>query len=108
MLIRALEPSAGMEEMRARRGDAARTTDLCSGPGKLTQALGIGLAENGADLCRDPFLILPPEDGARPRGPHRPADRDHEGRRAPLALLRRGPPYVSRPRPPKAGPRHRL
>ena len=74
VLIRALEPTAGLEEMRARRGvlpppgesgSPRPDTELCSGPGKLTQALGVGLADNDADLTRDPFLILEPE-GARP------------------------------------------
>jgi DNA-3-methyladenine glycosylase len=64
VLIRALEPTAGLEEMRARRG-AKPDLDLCSGPGKLTEALGIGLEHNDADLGRDPFLILGPE-GAPP------------------------------------------
>ncbi|MEX2108369.1 MAG: DNA-3-methyladenine glycosylase [Solirubrobacterales bacterium] len=62
VLIRALEPTAGLEEMRARRG--GRTDpELCSGPGKLTEALGIGLEANGADLGKNPFLFLPREDG---------------------------------------------
>ncbi len=61
-LIRALEPTAGIERMRERRGLSAER-DLCSGPGKLTEALGIGLAENGADLAVDPFLLLPPDPG---------------------------------------------
>jgi DNA-3-methyladenine glycosylase len=64
VLIRALEPTAGIEEMRARRG-ARPDPDLCSGPGKLTEALGIGLEQNCADLTRDPFLLLPPEDDWR-------------------------------------------
>lgn len=59
VLIRALEPVAGIEEMRARRGDRP-DRDLCSGPGKLTEALGIGLEQNRADLTRDPFLLLGP------------------------------------------------
>jgi DNA-3-methyladenine glycosylase len=64
VLIRALEPTAGLEEMRARRGGKP-DLDLCSGPGKLTEALGIGLEHNDADLGRDPFLLLGPE-GAPP------------------------------------------
>jgi DNA-3-methyladenine glycosylase len=62
VLIRALEPTAGLEQMRARRGERA-DRDLCSGPGKLTEALGIGLEQNRADLGRDPFLLLPPKPG---------------------------------------------
>lgn len=60
VLIRALEPTAGLEQMQARRGQRP-ARDLCSGPGKLTEALGIGLEQNRADLGRDPFLLLPPE-----------------------------------------------
>jgi DNA-3-methyladenine glycosylase len=61
VLIRALQPLEGIEEMRARRsppGVAMREEDLCSGPGKLTQALGIELAENGGDLHDGPVRIL--------------------------------------------------
>ena len=57
-LIRALDPVEGLEEMRVRRG-VDRPDRLCSGPGKLTQALGIGLAENGCDLARGPVTIEP-------------------------------------------------
>jgi DNA-3-methyladenine glycosylase len=60
VLIRALEPIAGLELMRARRG-LERAEDLCSGPGKLTQALGISLGENGTDLARGPIRFgMPP------------------------------------------------
>ena len=66
VLIRALEPTHGLEEMRARRGGDKPDTELCSGPGKLTEALGIDLADNERDLCREPFLIAPPQE-ERPR-----------------------------------------
>ncbi len=46
VLIRALEPTTGLEEMRARRGDRP-DHELCSGPGRLTEALGVGLDSNG-------------------------------------------------------------
>jgi DNA-3-methyladenine glycosylase len=46
--------------MRARRG-REEPEDLCSGPGKLTQALGIGLERNGTDLRDGPVVLLPPE-----------------------------------------------
>jgi DNA-3-methyladenine glycosylase len=58
VLIRALEPLEGIESMRARRG-VGRDQDLCSGPGKLTQALGIELTENGGDLYGGPVRIRP-------------------------------------------------
>lgn len=58
VLIRALEPLAGLELMRARRG-WDRVEDLCSGPGKLTQALGIGVELNGSSLARGPVVISP-------------------------------------------------
>lgn len=61
VLIRALEPTDRIDEMRRRRGVDA-DEQLCSGPGKLTEALGIGLEENGADLAQEPFLLLPPAD----------------------------------------------
>ena len=62
VLVRAIEPVANLEAMRERRG-ARPDRDLCSGPGKLTEALGIGLTDNGADLAVAPFLLLPPEEG---------------------------------------------
>lgn len=63
-LIRALEPLTGIDAMRARRGlDSVR--DLCNGPGKLTQALGIGLDLNGTDLVGGAIELLPGE--AKPR-----------------------------------------
>ena len=49
VLIRALEPLDGLEVMRARRG-LQRAEDLCSGPGKLSQALGIEVTENDTSL----------------------------------------------------------
>ncbi len=63
VLIRALAPLTGIELMRERRGlvaqRPARDRDLCSGPGKLTQALGIWLDDNGTSLARGPVRISP-------------------------------------------------
>jgi DNA-3-methyladenine glycosylase len=56
VLIRALEPVDGLDLMRARRG-VQPLRQLCSGPGKLTQALAIELHDNEADLLRGPVLI---------------------------------------------------
>jgi DNA-3-methyladenine glycosylase len=59
VLIRALEPLEGIDIMRTRRG-LERVSDLCSGPGKLTQALGIGLELNETSLLGNgPIDILP-------------------------------------------------
>jgi DNA-3-methyladenine glycosylase len=62
VLIRALEPTTGIERMRGRRG-ARSDRDLCNGPGKLTEALGIGLEQNDTDLMREPFALLGPASG---------------------------------------------
>jgi DNA-3-methyladenine glycosylase len=59
VLIRALEPTDGIELMRQRRGQE-RIEALCSGPGKLTEALGIDLSINGADLFQPPFELGEP------------------------------------------------
>jgi DNA-3-methyladenine glycosylase len=64
VLIRALEPVDGIEVMRQRRG-VERVEDLCSGPGKLTQALGIGLSLNGTSLVDGPIELLTREPGSR-------------------------------------------
>lgn len=50
VLVRALAPLEGAEEMRRRRPRARRDRDLCSGPGKLAQALGLTGDDDGADL----------------------------------------------------------
>ncbi len=58
VLIRALEPTRGLDAMRERRGlDEARA--LCSGPGKLCAALGVTDAHNGLALDAPPFAVLP-------------------------------------------------
>lgn len=61
VLIRALEPTDGIEVMRARRGVADERL-LCSGPGRLGQALGITRACDGLPLDLAPFELRPPSD----------------------------------------------
>ncbi|GLH75560.1 putative 3-methyladenine DNA glycosylase [Bradyrhizobium sp. SSBR45G] len=57
VLIRAIEPTFGVDEMRRRRGlEDVRT--LCSGPGKLTQAMGITIAHNGLALDAAPIELF--------------------------------------------------
>jgi DNA-3-methyladenine glycosylase len=66
VLIRALEPVDGIDVMRERRR-IHDVNQLCNGPGKLTQALGIGLDLNDTSLLGDgPIEILPPQNGDRP------------------------------------------
>ena len=93
VLLRALEPTAGIPLMQRRRG-REKATDLASGPGKLAQALGIDRAQNAADLTRSALTILsapPPERiASSPRiGITRAAD-------WPLRFYIPGSPHVSR------------
>jgi DNA-3-methyladenine glycosylase len=84
--------------MRARRGPRHADRDLCNGPGKLTEALGIGLEQDDADLLREPFLLLgpagePPGVLAGPRiGITKAVER-------PWRYCAAGSPFVSRPWP---------
>jgi DNA-3-methyladenine glycosylase len=63
VLVRALDPVEGLDLMRARRG-LDRPEDLCSGPAKLTQALGIDLGLNGSSLVHGQIEVLARERGA--------------------------------------------
>jgi DNA-3-methyladenine glycosylase len=63
VLLRALEPLAGLDVMEARRGHRP-PRELCNGPGKLCQALGIEMSDYGADLERSPIWLE--DDGYRP------------------------------------------
>ena len=109
-LIRALEPLEGLTEMRARRG-LERPLDLCSGPGKLTQALGVLLTLNRTRLAgpdAGPIEILPPS-------AHAPAPRVVTGRRIGITravelewrFCDADSAYVSRPLPPAMRPTSR-
>jgi DNA-3-methyladenine glycosylase len=97
VLIRALEPTHGLERMRERRGGKS-DLELCSGPGKLTEALGVSLADNETDLCADPFLLTPPA-GEPPRVVTGPRIGITKAVENPWRFCVAGSPYVSRPRP---------
>jgi DNA-3-methyladenine glycosylase len=102
VLIRALEPVEGVDEMKARRG-IDRVTELCSGPGKLTQALGIGLDLNGVSLQHGPIRVL-----ARAGGWREPRILESErigitkATELPWRFSAAGSRFVSRPRPREA------
>jgi len=57
VLIRAIEPTNGLEQMRERRGLEAMSL-LCAGPGRVGQALGIDHSFNGMALNAPPFALL--------------------------------------------------
>jgi DNA-3-methyladenine glycosylase len=99
VLIRALEPTIGVPAMMRRR----RQTDprrLCSGPGKLTEALGIDLTLNAAPLTRPPFDLRGPTDDWRgvgvATGPRVGITRATE---LPWRFSAADSPFVSRPLP---------
>jgi DNA-3-methyladenine glycosylase len=60
VLLRALEPTHGIEAMRRRRGGVPDGL-LCAGPGRLAQALGITAEADGQPVVSEPFALLPPE-----------------------------------------------
>jgi len=96
VLVRALEPVAGLARMLERRGTVARPSQLCSGPGKLTRAMGITRELYGCDLARGPLRVCEPESHSgeietSPRiGIRHCVD-------WPLRFFLRGNPCVSRP-----------
>jgi DNA-3-methyladenine glycosylase len=98
VLIRALEPDTGLATMRERRGDRP-DVELCSGPGKLSEALGVGLDANGADLCAPPFLLAPREPGWEGRIVTGPRIGISKAVERPWRFCLGGSRFVSRPHP---------
>jgi DNA-3-methyladenine glycosylase len=80
LLVRALAPLRGIEEMRRVRVAARRDTELCNGPAKLCQALGISGTDNGTDLLAPRSRIRLIDDGTPP--PEVPA----QGRRIGISV----------------------
>jgi DNA-3-methyladenine glycosylase len=66
VLVRALAPLTGLDEMRARRPAARRDTDLCNGPAKLCAALGIDGSHNGIDTTDPGAFVQVADDGVAP------------------------------------------
>jgi DNA-3-methyladenine glycosylase len=93
VLIRALEPTAGLGEMAARRGrDEPRL--LAAGPGRLCQALGITREHNGAPLDRPPFELRA---GAEVRIEHGPRVGISKAADRPWRYAESGSRFLSRP-----------
>lgn len=69
VLIRALEPLTGLDAMYGARSKAKRDRELCSGPAKLCQALGIDGGHDGLDLTRAELGVQLREDGHEPPAP---------------------------------------
>ena len=66
VLLRAIEPLAGLELMRPLRPAARRDRDLANGPGKLSQAMGLDRSHDGADLVRGDRGVWIASDGTPP------------------------------------------
>ena len=106
VLIRALEPVGGIDIMRDRRG-VDRLEDLCSGPGKLTEALEIGLDLNGVSLEDGPIEVLGRERGwIDPTIVTAPRIGITKAVEHPWRFCAAGSPFVSKPWP-KRGTRRR-
>jgi DNA-3-methyladenine glycosylase len=69
VLLRALAPVSGIAAMRAGRGVAVPERDLCRGPARLTQAMGMTGADDGADLCRRGRIAVVDDGVAPPEAP---------------------------------------
>jgi DNA-3-methyladenine glycosylase len=98
VLIRALEPLEGLGVMRARRG-RREARDLCSGPGKLAQALAIELDLNGEDL-RSGQVRIEPGPAVRAGVLAGPRIGISKAVELPWRFAAAGSRHVSRPRPP--------
>ena len=105
VLLRALVPLTGLDEMRAARGPSRRDRELCAGPGRLCQALGIGKAHDGADLVTTDRGVRIVDDGTPP--PDEPGNSRRIGLTAgsehPWRWYVVGEANLSRFRPPDAG-----
>ena len=64
VLVRALEPTHGVERMRERRGAEMSLRGLCSGPGKICEALAIDLHQTHSSVIEEPFAMTPRAAGA--------------------------------------------
>jgi DNA-3-methyladenine glycosylase len=104
VLVRALEPVAGIEIMQRRRPAARRTEDLASGPGKLTLAMAITRAHYGVDMTRGALVVREPGEPRRVEVEVTPRVGISECADWPLRFTVRGNRFVSRAGPGMAPP----
>lgn len=95
VLIRALEPTIGLDLMRLRRG-VEKLKDFCSGPGKLCQALGVTLSDNGRDVTQPPLYVAESAAPGRIVQTTRIGLREDRGADLPMRFYVADSPYVSR------------
>jgi DNA-3-methyladenine glycosylase len=97
VLVRALEPVAGLELMSSRRGFPADSKLLTNGPGKLCQALGLDRSHYGVDLCEDQLFLLDGPCGAVGRSPRINIDYAGAWAARPWRFVERANRYISVP-----------
>ncbi len=97
VLVRALEPSLGLDLMAARRGRDAGARELTNGPGKLCMALGLDRRHYGADHCGDEVWLLEGERGKVGRSPRINVDYAGAWAEKPWRFYEKGNRYVSAP-----------
>ncbi len=96
VLVRALRPDTGLSQMHERRGGVSEK-QLCSGPGKLAQALAIGMEHNGLALDQHPFHLGPANEILAVATGTRIGI--SKGIDTPWRFVAAGSPYLSRPLP---------
>ncbi len=96
VLVRALEPLAGLTWMRRRRGAGTPLERLASGPGNLTQAMGIDLKHNGASLLDGPVRVLAEREERPLAFAVTPRIGIRHNRDWPLRFVAAGSPFASR------------
>ncbi len=99
VLVRAVEPLFGLDQMSRRRNLPATSRELCNGPGKLCQAFGIGKADYGADLCGKRLFLADGPRAQTAQSPRIGIDYAEEWAEKPWRFYDPKSRYVSRARP---------
>jgi DNA-3-methyladenine glycosylase len=97
VLVRALEPTTGLDRMRDRRGPQMAPRGLCSGPGKLCEALGIELDQTHLSVTDPPFAMTARAEPEEPEIVVGPRIGITKGVELPWRYCLAGSPFLSRP-----------